>query len=129
VFADVDHAVLCGRRLVLVESKLWLPGHYEADDTGGLWRNDHPFRGGALRLPQAVAAYREWLPDVQVRGAVVIYPSREGVVTASEDVPDVPAPPMTPDQFVTEMGSWLAAEPASVHRPTFRAVLGQLVTP
>ena len=32
---DVDHAVLCGRRLILVESKVWLPGHYRVGGAGG----------------------------------------------------------------------------------------------
>jgi len=31
VFTDIDHALLCGRRLVLIESKSWLPGHYYCD--------------------------------------------------------------------------------------------------
>ncbi|HEY4454776.1 MAG TPA: DnaJ domain-containing protein, partial [Pseudonocardiaceae bacterium] len=52
VFADVDHAVLRGRRLVLVESKLWLPGHYEADDDGAIYRNGHVFHGGTTHLPE-----------------------------------------------------------------------------
>lgn len=46
MFADVDHAVLCGKRLVLIESKIWLPGHYETAEDGRLLRNGRPFRGG-----------------------------------------------------------------------------------
>jgi hypothetical protein len=127
VFADVDHAVLCGRRLVLIESKMWLPGHYTADETGALWRNSHPFRGGAIRLPDAVVAFRELLPDLQVRGVLVIYPSRAGEVTTGES-PDVMTQPMSPEQFVREVGGWLAAEPATVDRDAFRTVLGQVVS-
>lgn len=63
VFVDIDHAVLCGRRLVLVESKSWLPGHYQTGDDGSLWRNGHLFRGGwhaaaarARRVPGPAAA-------------------------------------------------------------------------
>lgn len=125
VFADVDHAVLCGRRLVLVESRCWLPGHYEIDRSGALWRNGHPFRGGSTRLPEAVAAYRSMLRGVKVRGAVVIYPSRRGLVTAGEPG-DADAPPMTPEQFVREIGGWLAADPATVDRTAFRAVLDRV---
>jgi hypothetical protein len=127
VFADVDHAVLCGRRLVLIESKMWLPGHYTADETGTLWRNSHPFRGGAIRLPDGVVAFRELLPDLQVRGVLLIYPSRAGEVTTGEP-PDVVAQPMSPEQFVREVGGWLAAEPATVDRDAFRTVLGQVVS-
>jgi hypothetical protein len=127
VFADVDHAVLRGGRLVLIESKMWLPGHYTADDAGAVWRNGHPFRGGAIRLPDGVAEYRELLPDVDVRGVLLVYPSRAGEVTTGEP-PEVPAPPMSPERFVREIGEWLAAEPATVDREIFATVLERVVS-
>ncbi|SDN67738.1 J domain-containing protein [Allokutzneria albata] len=127
VFADVDHAVLCGRRLVLIESKLWLPGHYEADDDGSLWRNGNPFRGGTVTLPRAVAAFRRHLPGVEVRGAVLIYPSRTGEVSTGEP-PAIPAPPMTPEDFVHDIGAWLAEDPSAVNRKALRAVLDRVVS-
>ncbi|MEV0084657.1 DnaJ domain-containing protein [Saccharopolyspora sp. NPDC050642] len=126
VFEDVHHAVLCGRRLVLVESKSWLPGHYTADEDGELWRNGHLFRGGATRLPEGVDAFAELLPDVEVRGVVLIYPSRAGDVTTVEQDGD-PVSPMTPAQFVREIGRWLAQDPASVDREAFTTVLEQVV--
>ncbi|GAA4031548.1 DnaJ domain-containing protein [Allokutzneria multivorans] len=127
VFADIDHAVLCGRRLVLIESKLWLPGHYEADDEGSLWRNGNPFRGGTVSLPRAVAAFHRLMPGVEVRGAVLIYPSRRGEVTVGE-APEVPAPPMTPEDFVHDIGSWLAEDPSAVNRKALRTVLDRVVS-
>jgi hypothetical protein len=127
VFADVDHAVLRGHRLVLIESKMWLPGHYTADETGALWRNGHPFRGGAVRLPEGVAAYRELLPLLEIRGALLVYPSRAGEVTTGES-PDVLAPPMSAERFVREIGEWLAESPATVDRDAFRTVFDRLVS-
>jgi hypothetical protein len=127
VFADVDHAVLRGRTLVLVESKLWLPGHYEADDDGTIWRNGHLFRGGSATLPESVAAYRELLPDVDVRGALVVHPSRAGLL--STDVEDeVEIPPLTAEELVRTVGAWLAEESPTLDRGTFRIVLGRLAT-
>ncbi|MCI2422736.1 DnaJ domain-containing protein [Saccharopolyspora sp. K220] len=126
VFEDVHHAVLCGRRLVLVESKSWLPGHYTADDEGTLWRNGHPFRGGATRLPEGVATFEELLPGVAVRGVVLIYPSRAGDVTTVEQDGD-PVSPMTPAQFVRDIGRWLSQDPATVDREVFSTVLDQVV--
>ncbi|HVV13889.1 J domain-containing protein [Amycolatopsis sp.] len=126
VFADVDHAVLAGKRLVLVESKTWLPGHYGADDDGTLWRDDRLFRGGATRLIEAIGAYRELLPGVEVRGALVIYPSRAGEITTEADF-EVPAPPMTPEQFVRDIGAWLAAEPSTVDIDLLRKVRERVV--
>jgi hypothetical protein len=127
VFADVDHAVLCGHRLVLIESKLWLPGHYEVDEVGAMWRNGHPFRGGAVRLDDSMDAFAELLPSVEVRGAVLIYPSRAGEVTTGEPE-DAVAPPMSPHRFVVELGQWLAADPSTVDRDVFRVVLDQVVS-
>ena len=124
VFVDVDHAVLCGRRLVLIESKLWLPGHYSANSDGKLWRNGHPFRGGVIRLPQAIAAYRRLLPGITVRGAVIVYPSRTGNVTTSDPVDDSVSP-MTPEWFVRNIGEWLAAQQTTIDRDVFRVLREQ----
>ena len=121
VFADIDHAVLAGRRLVLIESKTWLPGHYTADETGTLWRNGRRFRGGATRLPEALAAYRELLPGADIRGALIVYPSRAGQVS-TDPAADAPAPPMTPDVFVHRIGDWLAAESSKVDIDLLRTV-------
>ncbi|AUS79653.1 molecular chaperone DnaJ [Actinoalloteichus sp. AHMU CJ021] len=127
VFSDVDHAVLCGRRLVLVESRAWLPGHYAVDEDGELWRNGHPFRGGSVRLPDVVAAYRRLLPGVEVRGALLLYPSRAGEITTEEDDGSISAP-MTPERFVDEVGAWLAEDPTAVDADLFKAVLNQVVS-
>ncbi|WAL66862.1 DnaJ domain-containing protein [Amycolatopsis cynarae] len=126
VFADIDHAVLAGHRLVLIESKTWLPGCYGADEDGTLWRDDRLFRGGATGLPAAMAAYRDLLPGVEIRGALIIYPSRAGEITTEEDF-DLPVAPMTPDQFVHEIGGWLAAEPSTVDAEVLRTLCRQVV--
>ncbi|MPZ84904.1 MAG: DnaJ domain-containing protein [Actinophytocola sp.] len=125
VFADIDHAVLCGRRLVLIESKLWLPGDYRVDEAGGLWRNGHRFRGGAVRLPDQIAAYRALLPDLELRGVLLLYPSAPGGITVGD--PRAEVPPMVPDQFVRDVGGWLAADPSTVDREAFRTLLRQVV--
>lgn len=126
VFADIDHAVLCGKRLVLIESKLWLPGHYETDEDGRLLRNGRAFRGGGSRLTESLAEYRRLLPGVALRGAMIVYPSRTGEVTT--DYEDrAPAPPMTPEQFLHEIGAWLAADPSTVDSATMRTVRDRVV--
>jgi len=126
VFNDIDHAVLCGDRLVLLESKRWLPGHYTGDERGALWRNGHRFRGGSTRLPDSVAAFQDLLPDVDVRGVVLVYPSRAGDVSTA-DLGDATVGPATPERFVRDIGQWLAADPATVNRDLFAAVLEQVL--
>ena len=123
VFADLDHAVLCGHRLVLVESKSWLPGHYDVDTSGAVLRNGRPFRGGTVHLPERLAAYRALLPDAEIRGALLIYPSRAGSITVGDGLGH------TPERFVREMGGWLAAEPSTVDREMFSTLLRQVVSP
>ncbi|WP_037333759.1 J domain-containing protein [Saccharomonospora piscinae] len=126
VFADVDHAVLCGSRLVLVESKSWLPGHYDTDPDGTLTRNGRRFRGGGTRLAESLEAFRALLPEVEIRAALVLYPSRSGELTTGGRFHG-DSPPMTPEQFVRQVGDWLADEPVTVDRHVFRTVLGQVV--
>jgi hypothetical protein len=127
VFADVDHAVLAGRRLALIESKMWLPGHYTTDGEGNLSRNGRRFRGGGSRLAESIDAYRDLLPGVEIRGALIVYPSRAGAVSTAGAF-DVPAPPMTPERFIDEIGAWLAEEPSTVDADAFRVVLGRVVS-
>ena len=123
VFADLDHAVLCGRRLVLIESQSWLPGHYDVDTAGTVLRNGHPFRGGSVHLPERLAAYRALLPDADIRGALLIYPGRAGTITVGNGLGH------TPERFVRELGAWLAAEPSTVDREIFGTLLRQVVSP
>lgn len=125
VFADLDHAVLCGRRLVLIESKVWLPGHYDFDDAGGLRRNGHRFRGGVARLPDWLATFATLLPGLELRGVLLLYPSRPGEITVGAAPGEVP--PMVPEQFVRDIGTWLAADPSTVDREAVRTLLRQVV--
>lgn len=127
VFADLDHAVLCGRRLVLIESKVWLPGHYDLDTAGRLRRNGHRFRGGTARLPGWLDAYRALLPGLELRGVLLLYPSRTGKITVGDAPADVP--PMVPEQFVREIGTWLAADPSTIDKQAVRTLLRRVVTP
>jgi len=123
VFADLDHAVLCGHRLVLIESKSWLPGHYDVEADGTVLRNGHLFRGGSVHLPERLAAYRALLPDAEIRGALLIYPARAGTITVGNGLGH------TPERFVREIGGWLAAQPSTVDRRMFSTLLRQVVSP
>ncbi|GGS33699.1 molecular chaperone DnaJ [Actinokineospora fastidiosa] len=127
VFADVEHAVLCGNRLVLIESKLWLPGHYEFDDDAAIWRNDHPFRGGETTLPATVEAFTDLLPGVEIRGALILYPNRRGPLT-TDDTPALGVSPVDPDTFVHTFGAWLAGDCGHVDHHTLRALRARVVT-
>jgi len=108
--ADVDHAVLCGGRLVLVDSKRWEPGDYTFDSNGTLLRAGRPFLGSQVRLPDAVAAYRRLLPRCDVRGVVLIHPNRPGAVSVSAS-PWPTTQALTAHGFLTQTCAWLAGQP------------------
>ncbi|OLT38543.1 hypothetical protein BJF85_09600 [Saccharomonospora sp. CUA-673] len=135
VFADIDHAVLCGHRLLLVESKRWLPGHYStAPDAAGepvLHRNGRRFGGGGSRLAEALDVFEELLPGIEVRGALVLYPNRAGTITVEDAGPaagDDTVRVLTPEGFLTDACAWLAADPSTVDVSAFRRVLAQVVS-
>jgi hypothetical protein len=123
--AEVDHAVLCGRKLLLIESKLWPAGHYTSDGNGGLLRDGESFEGASLRLSRTVAAYQMLLPRVQVEGIVLVHPKEPGLVTCR--MPDtVPLEVVSPETFVCHIGGRLADEPPVVERDVFLTLLDQV---
>lgn len=125
VFCDIDHAVLCGDRLVLLDSVSWLPGHYTVDGSGQVWRNGHAFRGGTVGLADHVAAYRRVLPHLDVQGVVVAYPSRAGRIT-TRNADGAPVPVLTPQDVVRTVGGRLADDPVTVDREAFLRVAEQV---
>lgn len=48
---NVDHVVVCGDLAVVIDAKTWAPGNYVWQDNGTdgwCWRDDEPFKPGAL---------------------------------------------------------------------------------
>jgi DnaJ domain/Nuclease-related domain len=123
--AEVDHAVLCGRKLLLIDSKTWLPGHYTSDGNGGLLRDGSAFDGGELRLSRTVAAYQMLLPKVEVQGIVLVHPSEPGDITCRMPA-SVPMKVMAAEDFVRDVGDRLADEPPLVDREVFLTLLDQV---
>ena len=108
--ADVDHAVLCGRRLVLVDSKRWAPGDYTFDPNGTLLRAGRTLPGSQARLPDAAAASQRSPPQCDLRGVVPSHPNRLGAVSVSASHwPTMQA--LTADGFLTQTCAWLAGQP------------------
>lgn len=68
--ADIDHAVLAGNRLVLVDSKMWQDGHY-------WWDNNELYRDGEeqkpLHMGYAVDGMRKMFPNLLVEGFVLVH--------------------------------------------------------
>lgn len=119
--AAVGHAVLCGRRLVLLGSRVGPPGHYTVDVHGNVLHDDRPLPGEPW-LPEAVQLCQQLLPDVEVRGVLLIWPNGPGEVTVSRR-PGAPIEAAEPAEFVETVGAWLAECPTEVHRDALVGVL------
>ncbi|MGH3094719.1 MAG: J domain-containing protein [Streptosporangiales bacterium] len=80
----LDHAVVCGRRVALVNSRYWEPGRYAWTPHCTLLRDGKHFAGGDVRLGDAVSAYAGiGGKAVEVRGYMLVAPSRPGRVLAA----------------------------------------------
>lgn len=68
--ADIDHAVIAGNRIALIDSKMWADGDY-------WWDNKRLFKNGkeleAFKLGAAVASMRAAYPGCIVDGWVVLH--------------------------------------------------------
>lgn len=127
----IDHAVVAGRRVALIYSVLWPPGHYANAGTSeqpSIRRNGSGF---PVAFPDdyphflgQVAQWRSALPEAEVRGFVVVHPSPPGPVTV--DLPGYPATVLLAEHAVEVVGEWLAGdEPTTVDRK----ILGTLLDP
>lgn len=77
---DVDHAVLVGTTVVLVQSRAWGEGTYSFDRFGCVLRDGRPFPGCDVRFSDAVASYSKILgEDTMVAAVVAIYSSSGAV--------------------------------------------------
>jgi hypothetical protein len=121
-FPEVDHAVLCGHRLVLIDSMIWPPGRYSVDRQGYVQRDGKSFGGGALVLGEAARAFQLLLPRLEVRGVVVLWPeSSDETVSSTWEGTDVAV--TGAEGFIREVGDWLAGQPTTVDRNVLAVLL------
>lgn len=102
----ISHAVTCGRRVALVESRCWEPGTYGWSRYGALVRDGQHFPGGDLGIDTTLAAYRQLLGDtVLVRGFVLVVTTHAGDVVGPSDDDDVVVG--GPQAVVESVGEWM----------------------
>jgi hypothetical protein len=59
---DVDHALLMGKHVMFIDSKMWAAGVYSVDGDEQLLRDGAPFAGSRLKLEMAMEAWVRVLP-------------------------------------------------------------------
>ena len=88
-YANIDHVALRRTadgtlRIMVIDSKLWLPGKYRPDADGVLLRDGDKFAAGksALGLADMANALTRAIgePDVQTKLCLAVWPSRTGVI-------------------------------------------------
>ena len=100
--ADIDHIIVTGRRIALIDSKMWRDGHY-------WWDNRTLYRSGkALNRPKfgvAVAQMAAAMPDCEVRGWIVVHTrTDDAVVPHIENHPGRLEPGRHPVRLVNAQG-------------------------
>ena len=120
--AVVDHAVLCGRRLVLIDSIIWPADHYSVDGSGYIMRDGYPFPDGALVLSNAVRMVQSLLVGVEVRGIVLLWPDQAGRMMESAWNPETKVAVLAAESFIKQVGSWLSENPTTIDRNVLLAV-------
>lgn len=114
--ADVDHAVMCGRRVAFIDSKAWKPAEF------ALVRGQDAIRvsrGGSwdyfpTHMPTAVQRYRDMLAscrlrDVEVRGFIVVHPkSLLKPMRLMDDSSDDLVQLVTAQDLIVQLGSWFS---------------------
>lgn len=87
--ADVDHAVVIGDTVILVDAKVWKPGVYTWSRYGSVLRDGQEFPGGDNHMAAAVAGYEDLMPSsTRVVALLVFIPRTE---QKSATIPDEPA--------------------------------------
>lgn len=84
--ADVDHAVLNGDRVVFIDSKFWMPGHYRWDGPSALLvRAPRRTERRTVHMDTVLQhpRIRAVAPNVACR--IILHPSRPGAITFAPD--------------------------------------------
>lgn len=129
--ADVDHGILVGNRLVLIDSKMWKENHYAWDQTGNITEiMPNGFRRQRItHFPAAVEKYNNMLPKVEVRGWILVHPrngrdnklSFDNRYARNTEIGNA-------EDAINEIGDWLLEGKKSqiVNRKTIRTLFNNM---
>lgn len=129
--ADVDHAVLVGRRLALVDSKMWKEAHYAWDQDGDIQEQypDGSTRYRQTNFPAAVAGYAKKFPHLEVFGWILVHPANGRPERLSTDNTYARNTYIMPaEQTIETIGDWLleGKKPDTVNRGTLMRIFANM---
>lgn len=77
--ANIDHAVLVGSQLVLIDAKRWAPGVFTRDINGFALRDGSAFPSADKDvMASAIQHFQAWLPGLNVTAVTVATPTSRG---------------------------------------------------
>ncbi|HEV3358381.1 MAG TPA: J domain-containing protein [Pseudonocardiaceae bacterium] len=120
---NVDHVLLCGRRMVLLTSVVWPAGDYTVGRGGDVLADGRPVLTGSLGVRAALRSARRHFPTAVLRSVVLIWPAQPGRPVRTAWAPGSTYAVASPDVLVKDVGGWLAQHPNTVHRGLFRALV------
>lgn len=120
---NVDHVVLCGRRLVLIMSMVWPAGRYTMGRGGEVLLDGRPVLSGSLGVGSALRSARRRFPTARLRAVVLVWPDQPGHPVVTSWAPTETYAVTSADVLVKDVGGWLAERPNTVHRGLFRALV------
>ena len=129
--ADVDHALINGNKIALIDSKMWTGGDYRWGHDGMILRSNASTSAELhTNFPYAVEGYGRDLIEASVRGRILIHSSNGIPVSVdNSNVPDsavAGVPPVeivTAQQFFEEIGDWFAESPGTINRGLMNSLL------
>jgi hypothetical protein len=130
--ADVDHAIINGNKIVLVDSKMWAGGNYRWGYDGMIIRTDGSTSADLhTNFPYAVEQYRKDILEADIRGRILIH-SNNGkpvkVDNSDAESSHVGKTRMcTAQEFFEETGAWFAeGNPGILHRGLINTLMYRL---
>ena len=118
----VSHTICAGRRLVLIESVAWPPGHYETTADGRV-HCDGVYIGQSVSTLSATA--RTWQELLsrghQVSSVVVVHPTSNGEVVLPQQMPAQPSW-VHPGEAVGRIMRFVHGRRQTISRNTIRAL-------
>jgi DnaJ domain/Nuclease-related domain len=76
--ADVDHFVVCGNKIAIIDSKSWTPARYEWSPYGAILENGGKRERNVDALVHSSEKYKQIFAGCEVRSWVLIHPSDSG---------------------------------------------------
>lgn len=115
--ADVDHAVMYGRSIALIDSKMWAPGHATVANQPGspevaLRLNDGRVDYRVVRMNEAVEKYETLFPKHTIRPWVILHST--GPAHTWDNSPHNEMHLGDADSVITDIAEWFAAENPTV---------------